>query len=112
MLLNLLNFEIDIWGRLRKQTAAAQIRSVRHRRSSTGCDNYARQRRRQAYFSLREFDFELEISRRTLVSREESLRLIKLRQERGVSTMLEVRQAEELVYDATEVIPDLDGRSA
>jgi hypothetical protein len=46
-----------------------------------------------AYFGLRELDFELDISRRTLVSREESLRLIQLRQQRGVATMLEVRQA-------------------
>src|SRR6185436_9972566 len=61
-----------------------------------------------AYFSLREFDYELEISRRTLTSRQESLRLINLRQQRGVATMLEVRQAEELVYDATEVIPALE----
>ncbi|HKG80878.1 MAG TPA: efflux transporter outer membrane subunit, partial [Pyrinomonadaceae bacterium] len=50
----------------------------------------------------------LDISRRTLASREESLRLIRLRQQRGVATMLEVRQAEELVYDAGEVIPALE----
>jgi multidrug efflux system outer membrane protein len=61
-----------------------------------------------AYFGLRELDFELDISRRTLASREESLRLIRLRQQRGVATMLEVRQAEELVYDAGEVIPALE----
>jgi outer membrane protein, multidrug efflux system len=61
-----------------------------------------------AYFNLREFDFELDISRRTLASRLESLRIIKLREQRGVSTMLDVRQAEELVYDATEVIPALE----
>jgi len=57
---------------------------------------------------LRELDFELDISQRTLTSRRESLRLISLRQQRGVATMLEVRQAEELVYDATEVIPALE----
>jgi multidrug efflux system outer membrane protein len=57
---------------------------------------------------LRELDFELDISRRTLASRQESLRIIKLRQERGIATMLEVRQGEELVYDATEVIPALE----
>jgi multidrug efflux system outer membrane protein len=61
-----------------------------------------------AYFGLRELDFELDISRRTLASRGESLRLITLRQQRGVATMLEVRQAEELVYDAGEVIPALE----
>jgi outer membrane protein, multidrug efflux system len=108
VLLNLLNYEIDIWGRLRKQTAAARA------------DLYATEEAQRfvvttlisdvatAYFSLREFDFELDISQRTLVSRLESLRLIQLRQQRGVATMLEVRQAEELVYDAKEVIPALE----
>src|SRR5262249_13117994 len=58
-----------------------------------------------AYFNLRELDFELEIAKRTLSSRQESLRIVSARQQRGVSNMLEVRQAEQLVYSATEVIP-------
>ena len=108
VLLNLLTFELDIWGRLRKQTQAARA------------DLFASEEARKAvlttvvsdvaasYFIMREFDYELEIARRTLASREESLRIIKLREERGVSNMLEVRQAEELVYNATEVIPALE----
>ena len=108
VLLNLLTYEIDIWGRLRKQTAAARAdllatEEVQRFVVTTLISDVA-----TAYFSLREFDFELDISRRTLVSREESLRLIRLRQQRGVATMLEVRQAEELVYDASEVIPALE----
>ncbi len=108
VLLNLLTFEIDIWGRLRKQTAAARAdllatEEARRVVLTTVISDVA-----TAYFSLRELDFELDISRRTLASREESLRLIRLRQQRGVATMLEVRQAEELVYDAGEVIPALE----
>ena len=107
-LLNLLTFELDIWGRLRKQTAAARAdllatEEARRVVITTLISDVA-----TAYFGLRELDFELDISRRTLVSREESLRLIQLRQQRGVATMLEVRQAEELVYDAREVIPALE----
>jgi len=107
-LLNLLTFELDIWGRLRKSTAAAKsdllaTQEVRLAVITTLVSDVA-----TAYFSLRELDFELDISRRTLVSREDSLRIIKLRQQRGVATMLEVRQAEELVYGATEVIPALE----
>ena len=108
VLLNLLTYEIDIWGRLRKQTAAARadlLATEEARRTviTTLISDVA-----TAYFNLREFDYELEISKRTLSSRQESLRIIKLRQERGVSTLLEVRQAEELVYNATEVIPALE----
>jgi len=108
VLLNLLSFELDVWGRLRKQTEAARAdlrASEEDRRAvlTTIISDVA-----TAYFNLCELDYELNISRRTLASREESLRIIRLRQERGVSTMLEVRQAEELVYDATEVIPALE----
>jgi len=108
VLLNLLTFEIDIWGRLRKQTAAARSDLLATEEARLAVITTLVSDVATAYFSLREFDYELEISKRTLASREESLRLIKLRQERGVSTMLEVRQAEELVYDATEVIPALE----
>jgi len=108
VLLNLLTFELDIWGRLRKQTEAARadlLASEEARKTvlTTVVSDVA-----ASYFILREFDFELEIAQRTLASREESLRIIKLREERGVSNMLEVRQGEELVYNATEVIPALE----
>jgi len=108
VLLNLLTYEIDLWGRLRKASAAAKAdllatEEARFAVITTLVSDVA-----TAYFNLREFDFELDISRRTLASREESLRIIKLREQRGVSTMLDVRQAEELVYNATEVIPALE----
>lgn len=108
VVLNLLTYEIDIWGRLRKATAAARsdllaTEEARYAVITTLVSDVA-----TAYFSLRELDFELDISRRTLTSREESLRLIRLRQQRGIATLLDVRQAEELVYNATEVIPALE----
>ena len=58
------------------------------------------------YFTLLELDAELEIARRTLAAREESLRLITARQQGGLASMLDVRQAEELVYQASQTIPD------
>ncbi|HEY8187535.1 MAG TPA: efflux transporter outer membrane subunit [Pyrinomonadaceae bacterium] len=108
VLLNLFTFELDIWGRVRKQTQAARadlLASEEARKAvlTTIVSDVA-----ASYFNLREFDFELEIAKRTLTSRQESLRIIKLRQERGVATLLEVRQAEELVYNATETIPALE----
>ena len=108
ILTSLFSYELDIWGRLKKQTAAARadlLASEEARRAvtTTIVSDVA-----ASYFNLRELDFELEIARRTLTSRQESLRIIKLRQERGVSNLLEVRQAEELVYNATEVIPAVE----
>ena len=60
-----------------------------------------------AYFNLLELDEELDIAQRTLATREESLRVIQTRQNRGLATMLDVRQAEQLVQVATEAIPTI-----
>ena len=61
-----------------------------------------------AYFNLRELDYELDISKRTLASRRESLNLIKIRLAGGIATRLDLRQAEQLVASAAEVIPGLE----
>ena len=108
VLLNLLNFEIDVWGRLRQQTKAAraELRASEEDRkavTTTVVGDVA-----TGYFSLLGLDRELDIDKRTLATREDSLRLIKLRQHGGVATMLDVRQAEELVYQASETIPDTE----
>jgi multidrug efflux system outer membrane protein len=65
-----------------------------------------------AYFQLRALDLELEISRRTLASRQDSLRLTQLLANGGATSMLDVRQAEQLVSTAAENIPDLERRIA
>src|SRR5262249_34231940 len=63
-----------------------------------------------AYFQLRELDLEMEISRQTLTTREESLRLVKVRAQGGVTSLMDVRQSEQLVYFAAASIPDLERR--
>ncbi len=60
------------------------------------------------YFNLLEQDMELAIAKDTLVTREESLRLIRLQQQGGVATLLDVRQAEQLVYGAAQQIPSTE----
>jgi multidrug efflux system outer membrane protein len=65
-----------------------------------------------AYYSLRTLDLELDISKRTLVSRQESLRLTQVRESGGVTSLIDVRQAEQLVYGASGVITTLRRRSS
>jgi multidrug efflux system outer membrane protein len=106
--LNLLSFELDVWGRVRQQTKAAraELRASEEDRKAimtTVVGDVA-----TGYFSLLELDSELAIARRTLATREESLNLIKARQQSGVATILDVRQAEELVYQASKTIPDTE----
>jgi outer membrane protein, multidrug efflux system len=108
IVLNLLSFELDLWGRLRRATEAARadlLAAEENRKAviTTLVGDVA-----AAYFDLIELDMELEIAKRTLATREESLRLIKVRQQGGVATLLDVRQAEQLVYAATQTIPDIE----
>ena len=60
-----------------------------------------------AYLTMRELDYVMDISRRTLKTREESLELTKSRLGGGVATRLDLRQAEQLVLTAGETIPTI-----
>jgi len=108
VLLNLLSFEIDLWGRLRRQTEAARAQFQASEEDRKAVMTILVGDVASEYFSLLELDTELAISKRTLATREESLRLIKVRQQGGVATMLEVRQGEQLVYTAAATIPDIE----
>src|SRR2546426_2552672 len=81
VLLNLLSFELDIWGRVRQQrnAARAELRASAEDRKAamtTVVSDVA-----TGYFSLIELDSELEIDKRTLAARHESLRIINSRQQ-------------------------------
>jgi multidrug efflux system outer membrane protein len=105
--LNLLSFEVDIWGRLRRATegARANLLSAEENRKAVITTLVADVA--TSYFTLRELDYELEISQRTLGTRRQSLDLIQSRQGGGIATLLDLRQGEQLVYSAAENIPAL-----
>ena len=105
--LNLLSFEVDLWGRLRRSTEAARANLLnaewnRQAVVSTLVSDVATD-----YFQLLELDYQLAISRQTLDTRVSSLRLTQDRQRGGVATLLDLRQAEQLVDSAAQSIPPL-----
>jgi multidrug efflux system outer membrane protein len=108
ILLNLLSFEVDVWGRLRLATEAARADLLSAEETRKAVITTLVSDVASSYFNLIELDLELEIAKRTLSTRQESLRLIKVRQQGGVATILEVRQAEQLVYGAAQTIPDIE----
>jgi outer membrane protein, multidrug efflux system len=108
VVLNLLSFELDLWGRLRRATEAARANLLATEESRRAVITTLVGDVATAYFDLLELDTELEIAKRTLATRQESLRLINVRQQGGVATLLDVRQAEQLVYAAAQTIPDID----
>ncbi len=101
-------WELDFWGKFRRATEAARadlLATEWGKRAvlTTLVSNVA-----GAYFQLREFDLQLEIAKRTLGTRQESLRLVQIRANGGTTSMLDVRQSEQLVYGAAAAIPDLE----
>jgi multidrug efflux system outer membrane protein len=108
--LNLLSFEIDLWGRLRRATEAARANLLNAEENRKAVVVTLVSDVAAAYLSLRELDYELEISERTLETRRESLELTKSRASGGVSTLLDLRQAEQLVDTAAQAIPGIQQR--
>jgi outer membrane protein, multidrug efflux system len=105
-------WNLDFWGKYRRATEAARANLVasdwaRRQVISTLVASVA-----SGYFQLRELDLALEISKDTLASRKESLELTTQLTEHGIDTMLDQRQAEELVYTAAAQIPDLERQIA
>ena len=101
-------WELDFWGKFRRATEAARANLLasewaRQEIIATLVANVS-----AAYFQLRALDLELEISKRTLASRKESLRLTSILADRGSTSMLDVRQAEQLVFTAATEIPALE----
>jgi outer membrane protein, multidrug efflux system len=105
--LNLLSFEIDLWGRLRRATEAARANLLSADENRKAVVTTLVSDVATAYFTVRELDYELEISKRTLDTRRTSLQLVQARQGGGVATLLDLRQTEQLVYTAAETIPTL-----
>jgi outer membrane protein, multidrug efflux system len=103
--LQLLSFEVDIWGKLRRATEAARANLLGAEENRKAVVTTLVSDVATAYLTLRELDYALDISKRTLKTREESLALTKQRQTGGVATRLDLRQAEQLVYTAAQTIP-------
>src|ERR1700740_2863354 len=101
-------WNLDFWGKYRRQTEAARAELLatewgRQAVISSLVANVA-----TAYFQLRALDAELEISQHTLGSRRQSLKLTQFLESHGSNSGLDVSQAEQLVYTASETIPDIE----
>ncbi len=101
-------WNLDFWGYYRRQTEAARayLRATEWGRQttySTIVENVA-----TSYFELRALDAELEITRQALTARQDSLRLTQTLEKGGAASMVDVREAEQLLYTAQAQIPDLE----
>jgi multidrug efflux system outer membrane protein len=102
-----LSYEVDLWGRLRGLSEAAKndlLASEEGTRTvfTTLVSDVAR-----AYFELRALDEELAITERRRGVRRESAQLVSAREGGGVSSLLEVHQAEAELTTTSAQVPEL-----
>jgi multidrug efflux system outer membrane protein len=103
-----LSYEIDFWGQVRNASKAAYsefLAQIENRRTVvlTLVSAVA-----EAYIFLRQLDLELEIALATLESRRESLQIAKYRFEGGVTSEIEVTQAEFAYQDTLGSLKQLE----
>ncbi len=99
-----LNWELDVWGRLRRLTETARAQYLATEEGRRAVITTLIGDVTNNYFYLREADLELEIALKTRDVAERSLNLTTIRRQGGVATSLDVRQAEQFLYTATSQI--------
>ena len=102
------DWELDFWGKFRRATESARASLLASEWAQREVITELIANLTGAYFQLRALDLQLDISRRTLASRQDSLRLTNLLAQGGSTSMLDVRQAEQLVFTAASEIPFLE----
>lgn len=104
-----LNFswEIDFWGRYRRLREAARARLLASQAAQQAVRVSLVAAVASSYFRLREYDAELAFSEQSLTLRRQSLTLTQAREQGGVASLLDVRQAQTLVTEAEQSIIQL-----
>ena len=101
-------WNLDFWGKYRRETEQARAQLLATEWGQRAVISSLVANVAAAYFQLRALDSELEIANRTLASRQQSLQLTQVLASHGSASGLDVSQAEQLVYTASETIPDLE----
>jgi multidrug efflux system outer membrane protein len=98
----------DFWGRYRRATEGARATLRATEWGQRAIVSSLVEEVATDYMQLREYDVELDIEKRSLASRKESLTLTRTLEHGGATSMVDVRQAEQLVEQAAELIPQTE----
>ena len=91
------SWEIDFWGKFRRASEAARADVLASEWGRRAAVQSLVAQVASSYFILRGLDELLQIADGTLAARRESLRLTVRREQSGAGSLLDIRQAEELV---------------
>ena len=89
-----LSFEVDLWGKLRRATEAAQADLLATEASYRNVTISLVSNVASVYFLLRDLDARLQVARDTVNGRRESLGIIQARFDKGTVPELDVNQAQ------------------
>ncbi len=107
-----LAWDIDLWGRLRRATEAARAELLASEEARQAVVMTLISDVAGAYLRIRQLDMELETTRRNVASRQGSLQLVRDRFDAGLTSALDLRQAEAELASTAALIPDLERQAA
>jgi multidrug efflux system outer membrane protein len=102
------SWEIDLWGRIRRQSEAALADLLATEEARLGVVLTLVSSVATGYITLRDLDKQLEISRRTLDTREGVVKLFELRFKGGVVSQVELAQVRSEYESAATTIPTIE----
>jgi multidrug efflux system outer membrane protein len=105
-------YEVDLWGKYRRATEAARAELLGTQLAREAVFLTLVGEVASAYFELLDLDNQLQVSRSTLQARQESLRIIRARFDKGITSGLDVHQAEIQLSVAEAAIPDFERQIA
>jgi len=103
-----LNWEIDLWGRIRRLNEAAKAQYLATEEAQRGVLLSLTSDVATAYFQLRELDVELEIAKRTTLAFQDTYDLFYRRLEGGAASTLETSRAEANLRSVAAQIPEIE----
>jgi multidrug efflux system outer membrane protein len=106
------SWQIDLFGRVRRQTEAAQARVYATEQGRRGVVLTVVTSIAASYIALRALDRQLEISQQTAQNYANTLRIFDLRHKGGVVSKLELEQVQSQYQQALAAIPSLEQRIA
>ena len=98
----------DFWGLYRRQTEAARAQLLAQTWAQRTVRMTLVEQVATAYFQLRAYDEQLDIAKKTLKTRQESVQLTTTLERGGSVPLSDLREAEELEYTASAQIPQLE----
>lgn len=102
------SWELDLWGRLRREQEAARAELMASDQARVGVAMSLVSAVVSGYITLLDLDRRLEIARSTLAGRGESVKLFQLRLEGGALSEFEMMQVSAEYESAAAAIPDLE----